>query len=90
MATTYKKALKTIRVFLHGMDEPIIVSDTATSPDASNALAEFENGYKMHLKVLGDDDTKLEYVVPYHAVTAIVVRTELSEDITKADPYCED
>lgn len=85
MAINYKKSLKTIKVYIHGMDEPIEVADTTSSSDASAALAEFEKGYKMHLAIENGI-----LIVPYHAVIAVEVSTEASEDITKADPYCEE
>lgn len=84
MAITYKKALKTINVYIHGIDDPVTVADTATASNASNAYAEFENGYKMHL-VTGEGQ---QTVVPYHAVVKVEVTTAPSADITKNDPYC--
>lgn len=85
MAMTYKKALKTINVYIHGIDDPVQVSDTVSASNASNAYAEFESGYKMHIKT-----AEGETVVPYHAVVKIEVSTAPSEDITKVDPYCEE
>lgn len=85
MAITYKKPLKTISVKVHGIDTAYEVEDTVSAPNASNALAEFENGYKMHL-VTADSTV----IVPYHAVEAVTVTVALSDDITKADPYCAD
>lgn len=84
MAVTYKKALKTIKVYIHGIDDPIQVADTTTASNATNAYAEFENGYKMHL-VTGEGQ---QTVVPYHAVVKVEVTTAPSADITKNDPYC--
>lgn len=85
MSITYKKPLKTISVKIHGIDQAVEVSDTVDAALATNALAEFEKGYKMHLK--GADS---ETIVPYHAVEAITVTSALSDAITKADPYCEE
>lgn len=85
MANTYKKQLKTINVLVHGSDTPIEVADTVSAPNASNALAEFENFKTMHLVT----DNGIIYV-PFHAVVAITVTAELSDPITKEDPYCED
>lgn len=85
MANTYKKVLKTIQVKVHGITDAIEVSDTTSAPNATNALAEFEKGYKMHLK-----GASSETIVPYHAVEAVTVTSALSDSITKADPYCAD
>lgn len=85
MAINYKKSLKTIKVYIHGIDDPVTVADTTTTSDASAALAEFEKGYKMHL-VTAEGQT----IVPYHAIIKVEVATSASEDITKADPYCEE
>lgn len=83
MAINYKKSLKTIRVYIHGIDDPVTVADTTTTSDASAALAEFEKGYKMHLATQAG-----QTIVPYHAIIKVEVSTAASEDITKADPYC--
>lgn len=84
MAITYKKALKTIRVYIHGFeDAPVTVADTAEEAKASAAYAEFEKGFKMHLQTENG-----ETVVPYHAVSKVEVSTAASDSITKADPYC--
>jgi hypothetical protein len=85
MAITYKKPLKTITVKVHGIDTAIEVADTVSAPNASNAVLEFEKGYKMHL--VTDDGT---VVVPYHAVEAVTITTAASDEITKSDPYCEE
>lgn len=85
MAVTYKKSLKTIAVKVHGITDAYEVSDTTSAPNASNAIAEFEKGYKMHL--VTDNGT---VVVPYHAVEAVTITSSLSDNITKADPYCVD
>lgn len=84
MAITYKKPLKTIKVYIHGFeDAPVEVADTVEEAKASMAYAEFEKGFKMHLKTVAG-----ETVVPYHAVSKVEVSTQASEDITKVDPYC--
>ena len=83
MAITYKKPLKTIKVYVHGQNSAITVADTASVPAATQAYAEFEKGYKMHLKTLSG-----ETVVPYHAVEMIEVSTAKSDAITREDPYC--
>lgn len=84
MAITYTKALKTIKVYVHGFeDAPITVADTATEAKASAAYAEFENGYKMHLATENG-----QTIVPYHAVSKVEVSVATTE-ATKADPYCE-
>ena len=84
MATTYKKALKSIVVTTLG-GETVNASDTATAPIASDALRDFEGFGIMHIK--GEDSTTL---VPFHAVDNIVV-TETKEDATKPDAYgCEE
>lgn len=85
MAITYKKPLMTIKVFIHGIDSPVEVADTVTEAKASAAYAEFEKGFKMHLKT-----AEGETVVPYHAVVKVEKSIAPSEDITKADPYCEE
>ena len=83
MANTYKKPLKTIKVKVHGVTDPITVADTVSAPNATAAIAEFDKGWKMHL--VGQNKTT---VVPYHAVEYVEVTTALSDSITKADPYC--
>lgn len=85
MAITYKKALKTLAIKTLGGTE-VSVSDTATAPKASAALAEFETFKTMHVQT-GDNEVTL---IPFHAVDSIVVTTQASDDITKADPYCEE
>lgn len=85
MAITYKKALKTIAVKTLG-GTTVTVADTTTDPKASNALAEFEAFRTMHI-VTGNGEITM---IPFHAVDSIVVTTAQSEDITKADPYCEE
>ena len=85
MAVKYKKPLKTIQVNVHGINDAIEVADTVSAPNASNALAEFDMGHKMHLVVDGGT-----VIVPYHAVEAVFVAVEASDEITKADPYCEE
>ena len=83
MATTYKKALKTIVIKTLG-GTTVTVADTAADPKASNALAEFEMCKTMHI-VTGEDEMTL---IPFHAVDSIVVTTTQSENITREDPYC--
>lgn len=85
MAITYKKALKTISVKVHGVTDAYEVADTVSAPKATAALAEFEKGYKMHLQTANG-----EVIVPYHAVEAVTVTSALSDNITKTDPYCVD
>lgn len=85
MAITYKKALKTIEVKTLG-GTTVTVADTATDPKASNALAEFEAFKTMHIPTGSGEMT----LIPFHAVDSIVVTTAASDDITKADPYCEE
>ncbi len=84
MAITYKKALKTINVYIHGIEDPVTVADTTTASNASAAYAEFEKGFKMHL-ITGEGQ---ETVVPYHAVVKVEVTTAPSADITRDDPFC--
>lgn len=84
MATTYKKALKSIVVKTLG-GATVNAADTATDPIASDALAEFEAFRTMHIR--GENSVTL---VPFHAVDNIVV-TETKEDATKPDAYgCEE
>lgn len=85
MAITYKKPLKTIKVYVHGQNSAITVADTVDDPKATNAYAEFEKGFKMHLQTQSG-----ETVVPYHAVEMVEVSVQASDNITKADPYCVD
>lgn len=85
MAITYKKPLKTIKVYVHGQNSAITVADTATSSAGSAALGEFEAGRKMHLEADGKTT-----VVPYHAVEMVEVSVQASDEITKADPYCKE
>lgn len=83
MAITYKKSLKTISVKIHGNDTAVEVEDTTSAPNASNALAEFDMGHKVHLVTQNGT-----IIVPYHAIESVTVTSALSDDITKADPYC--
>ena len=85
MAITYKKALKSIAVKTLG-GTTVSVEDTVSAPIASNALAEFETFKTMHI-VTGEGETTM---IPFHAVDSIVVTVSASENITKADPYCEE
>ena len=85
MAITYKKALKSIAVKTLG-GTTVSVADTVTEPKASNALAEFDHFQTMHIRS-GENEVTL---IPFHAVDSIVVTSTPSEDITKADPYCEE
>ena len=85
MAITYKKALRTISVKVHGIADAFQVSDTATEPKASTALGEFEKGHKMSLET----ENGL-VIIPYGAVEAVTVTVQTSDSITKADPYCVD
>lgn len=85
MAITYKKPLKTIKVYVKGIDTPIEVADTVSAPNASTALAEFERGQKMHLVLDGKTD-----IVPYGSVAYVEVTSSESDAITKEDPYCVD
>ena len=85
MAITYKKALKSIVITTVG-GNTVSVADTATEPKASNALAEFEAFKTMHI-VTGENE---KTYIPFHAVVNIVVTVSQSDDITKADPYCEE
>lgn len=83
MAYTYTKPLKTIVITTIGGTE-FTVADTATASIASNALAQFLHGGIMNFP--SDGGT---VYVPFHAVDHIVVTTEQSSDIDKADPYCQ-
>lgn len=83
MATTYKKALKTIAVKTLG-GTTVTAADTVAKAIASNALAEFEMEQTMHIETGEGQVTE----IPFHAVDSIVVTTAASDDITKEDPYC--
>ena len=84
MATTYKKALKSIVVKTLG-GTTINATDTATDPIASDALRDFEGFGTMHIRTANG-----ETLVPFHAVDSIVV-TASAEDATRADAYgCEE
>lgn len=85
MAITYKKMLKSIEIKTLGGTE-VSVADTADEAIASMALAEFMAGKTMHIKT-GENETTL---IPFHAVDSIVVTSQSSDDIEKADPYCEE
>lgn len=85
MAITYKKALKSIAIKTLG-GTTVSVADTTTEPKASAALAEFEGFKTMHVQT-GENEVTL---IPFHAVDSIVVTSSASDDITKADPYCEE
>lgn len=81
MATTYKKALKSIVVKTLG-GTTINAADTATDPIASDALRDFEHFETMHIRTANG-----ETLVPFHAVDSIVV-TVTSADATRTDAYC--
>ena len=81
MATTYKKALKSIVVKTLG-GTTINAADTATAPIASDALRDFEGFGTMHIKTANG-----ETLVPFHAVDSIVVTASTTE-LTRADAYC--
>jgi len=84
MATTYKKALKSIVVKTLG-GTTINAADTATDPIASDALRDFEGCGIMHIRKEGG-----ETLVPFHAVDNIEV-TVTQTEVTKADAYgCEE
>lgn len=92
MATTYKKALKSIVVKTLG-GTTVNASDTATAPIASDALRDFEGFGIMHIKgedTIDEVTVETLTLVPFHAVDNIVV-TETKEDATKPDAYgCEE
>lgn len=83
MAITYTKPLKTITITLMRGGDPIVVSDTASAPIASDALAQFMRGDIMSFPY--QDGTMY---IPFHAVATIEVTTAESDAITKADPHC--
>lgn len=80
MADTYNKIVRSITVTtLSG--NTVTAEDTANSPVASQALAEFMAGDIMHIP--GEEATIL---IPFHAVESVAVTTDTTE-VTKADPY---
>ena len=81
MATSYKKALKSIVVKTLG-GTTINAADTATDPIASDALRDFEGFGTMHIRTANG-----ETLVPFHAVDNIVV-TVSTVDATREDAYC--
>lgn len=81
MATTYKKALKTIVIKTLG-GTTINAADTATDPIASDALSAFDRFQTMHIRTANG-----ETLVPFHAVDSIVV-TASTADASRADAYC--
>lgn len=85
MAITYKKALKSIEVKTLG-GTTVSVSDTVDEAKASMALAEFNVMKTMHI-ITGENEVTM---IPFHAVDSIVVTSQASDDITKADPYCKE
>ena len=85
MSVTYKKPLKTIKVKVHGIDEPIEVADTTEKTPASNAFSAFKQGHTMVLEVEGT-----KKYVPFGMVEMIEVTQTASDDITRPDPYCKD
>ena len=83
MAITYKKALKTAVFTLHD-------ASTVTAADTVDAAIGSE--------AIGMYDAKGVIVVPtstnvtkfdYSQVVKVVITTAESDEITKADPYCE-
>lgn len=84
MAITYKKALKTVVFTLHDAST-VTAADTATDPKGSMALGMYDA--KDVIVVEGENNvTKFDF----SQVVKVVITTAQSEDITKADPYCEE
>lgn len=81
MATTYKKALKSIVITTAG-GATVSVADTAQKALASNVLSEFESRSTLH--VPAEDGVT---VIPFHAVDNIAVEVSESDAITRPDPY---
>jgi hypothetical protein len=84
MAITYKKPLKTAVFTLHDAST-VTAADTVENPIGTNAI----NLYKHHgiIIVPGEEN---ETMFDFDQVVKVVVTTAESEEITKADPYCEE
>ena len=84
MAITYKKALKTVVFTLHDAST-VTAADTVENAIGSEALGMYDA--KGVIVVPGENNiTKFDYA----QVVKAVITTTASEDITKADPYCEE
>lgn len=79
----YTKKLKTIDIYLYGLDGVITVKDTADKNHATTMLNAFLNYETMILEAAeGQTDA-----IPYHAVRYIAV-TSTDSDALSRDPYC--
>lgn len=85
MAVTYKKALKSLSVKVHGVDDAYVVADTVDETVASYALAEFERMNTMHLAL-----SNKTVLVPFHAVEAVEVTVTESANQTRDAYGCDD
>lgn len=84
MAITYKKALKTAVFTLHD-GSTVTAADTVDSAIGSEAIGMYD---KKDVIVVPTNANVTKF--DYRQVIKVVITTAQSEDITKADPYCEE
>lgn len=84
MAITYKKALKTVVFTLHDAST-VTATDTVEASIGSAALAMYEK--KDLIYVPGESATT---IFDFAQVIKAEVSVQASDEITKADPYCEE
>ena len=84
MAITYKKALKTAVFTLHD-GSTVTAADTVDSAIGSEAIGMYD-AKGVIVVPTAQNVTKFDY----RQVIKVVITTAQSEDITKADPYCEE
>lgn len=83
MAIKYKKALKTAVFTLHD-GSTVTAADTVDAAIGSEAIGMYDA--KGVIVVPGESNiTKFDY----DAVVKVVITSAESDEITKADPYCE-
>ena len=82
MAITYTKPLKTV-VITTLSGNSVTVTDTVDLAAASQAFRNFEH----HETVVVLGDGEIDYI-PFHAIEAVVVTVEASDEQTRVDPYC--
>lgn len=84
MAIKYTKPLKTAVFTLHD-SSTVTAADTVANPIGTTAL----DLYKRHRIIIVPGENN-ETMFDFDQVVKVVVTTAPSEEITKADPYCEE
>ena len=83
MNTTYKKKLKTITVFVNGMQQPFTFTDTVDEPTATRILYEFQHNGGAN-GVIQD----MQGWIPTSSVSYVLVTEAESDVISKNDVFC--